>query len=73
VADWTGAVFLRSYLAAAADAAFLPAGDDLHRMLQAFMLDKALYELRYELNNRSDWTRIPLGGTLALIGVAPSR
>jgi maltose alpha-D-glucosyltransferase/alpha-amylase len=71
--DWTGAVFLRSYLAAAADAAFLPAGDDLHRMLQAFMLDKALYELRYELNNRSDWTRIPLGGTLALIGVAPSR
>ena len=29
-------------------------------LLQLFMLDKALYELNYELNNRPDWVRIPL-------------
>ena len=32
------------------------------------MLDKAFYELVYELNNRPDWVRIPLRGVLELIG-----
>jgi maltose alpha-D-glucosyltransferase/alpha-amylase len=32
-----------------------------------FVLDKALYELNYELNNRPDWARIPLGGILDLL------
>ena len=32
------------------------------------MLDKAFYELSYELNNRPDWVRIPLRGVLALLG-----
>ena len=36
-------------------------------MLDAFMLDKALYELLYELNNRPAWVRIPLQGVAALI------
>jgi maltose alpha-D-glucosyltransferase/alpha-amylase len=31
------------------------------------MLDKALYELNYELNNRPEWVRIPLWGILDLI------
>ena len=30
------------------------------------MLDKALYELGYELNNRPDWVHIPLAGLLRL-------
>ena len=34
-------------------------------LLDAFMLDKALYELAYELNNRPDWVRIPLSGSEA--------
>jgi predicted trehalose synthase len=32
------------------------------------MLDKALYELNYELNNRPDWVRIPLAAILGIVG-----
>jgi predicted trehalose synthase len=32
------------------------------------MLQKVLYELTYELNNRPDWVSIPLRGLLALLG-----
>jgi maltose alpha-D-glucosyltransferase/alpha-amylase len=35
-------------------------------MLNACLLEKALYELLYELNNRPSWVRIPLSGILAL-------
>jgi maltose alpha-D-glucosyltransferase/alpha-amylase len=35
-------------------------------LLTAYLLDKALYELSYELNNRPDWVRIPLQGILSL-------
>jgi len=37
-------------------------------LLALFELEKALYELRYELNNRIDWIQVPLQGILALIG-----
>jgi maltose alpha-D-glucosyltransferase/alpha-amylase len=36
-------------------------------LLSLFELEKALYELRYELNNRTDWVQVPLHGVLALI------
>jgi maltose alpha-D-glucosyltransferase/alpha-amylase len=35
--------------------------------LDAFLLQKAVYEVSYELNNRPDWVRIPLRGILSLI------
>ena len=35
-----------------------------------FLMEKALYELRYELNNRPDWVAIPLNGLIALIEAA---
>ena len=38
-------------------------------LLCLFVLDKALYELNYELNNRPDWLRIPVFGILRLLGV----
>ena len=64
---WAGSVFLRAYLTAVRDAAILPANvDDLDLLLQGFILDKALYELGYELNNRPDWVHIPLSGILRL-------
>ena len=36
-------------------------------LLRLFVLDKALYELNYELNNRPDWVRIPLWGIFDLL------
>jgi maltose alpha-D-glucosyltransferase/alpha-amylase len=65
---WTSAAFLRGYFASAADALFLPRAPE-HReaLLRLFVLDKALYELNYELNHRPDWVRIPLGGIFELL------
>ena len=56
-------VFLQSYLKTAADAIFVPQNaEDLQIMLEAYLLDKAVYEIGYELNNRPDWVVIPIRG-----------
>ncbi|HEY6205594.1 MAG TPA: maltose alpha-D-glucosyltransferase [Chthoniobacterales bacterium] len=56
-------VFLESYLATTRDAPFVPqSSDDLQVMLEAYLLDKAVYEIGYELNNRPDWVVIPIRG-----------
>ena len=36
-------------------------------LLALFELEKALYELRYEINNRHDWAQVPIQGILALL------
>jgi len=66
---WTSAAFLKGYLGVPAAAALLPV-DPVQRasLLDLFLLDKALYELNYELNNRPDWVRIPLRGLEELLG-----
>ena len=62
-----GAEFLRAYRQTAPGAAFLPeTGKNLRTLLSIFLLNKALYELAYELNNRPAWVRIPLTGILSL-------
>ncbi|MHB8611696.1 MAG: maltose alpha-D-glucosyltransferase [Candidatus Dormibacteraceae bacterium] len=62
------ATFLRSYLATAGTESFVPqAADDLDLQLNTMLLEKALYELRYELNMRPDWVRIPLRGILEVV------
>ena len=67
VAAWMSATFLAEYRATIARLArahsLLPAPGDFDVLLRAFMLEKALYELAYELNNRPDWVRIPLTGS----------
>jgi maltose alpha-D-glucosyltransferase/alpha-amylase len=56
-------VFLQSYLSTTAGAIFIPQNtDDLQIMLEAYLLDKAVYEIGYELNNRPDWVVIPIRG-----------
>jgi maltose alpha-D-glucosyltransferase/alpha-amylase len=59
--------FLRTYRATiAANPALLPSAQQSQAMLGGYLLEKALYELLYELNNRPSWLRIPLAGILAL-------
>jgi maltose alpha-D-glucosyltransferase/alpha-amylase len=61
-------IFLQSYLEHAAGAVFMPqAADDMELMLQTYLLEKAIYELNYELNNRPDWVIIPLHGIRSLV------
>ncbi len=63
-----GAGFLDGYLEGAAGAPFLPsAEEEAQALLDCFLLDKAVYELGYELNNRPDWVRIPIQGILELL------
>ena len=46
------------------------AADDLDLQLTTMLLEKALYELRYELNMRPEWVRIPLRGILEVVSPA---
>ena len=65
------ASFLRSYMSTAGTASFVPHGtEDLELELRTMLLEKALYELRYELNTRPDWVRIPVRGILDLMAPA---
>jgi maltose alpha-D-glucosyltransferase/alpha-amylase len=67
---WQSAVagaFLKAYHEAiAAKPDLLPKQPQMQTMLDALLLEKALYELQYELNNRPAWLHIPLIGLLAL-------
>jgi maltose alpha-D-glucosyltransferase / alpha-amylase len=60
--------FLRSYFGALGPSELLP-GSAEHRqvLLRAYLMNKAVYELGYELNNRPDWVRTPLQGILELM------
>jgi maltose alpha-D-glucosyltransferase / alpha-amylase len=67
---WVGAVFLKEYLAVAGQGAFLPQTKaELQALLDTFLLEKAIYELGYELNNRPDWVKIPVQGIRQLMHV----
>jgi maltokinase len=62
--------FLDGYLEEM-DLALIPSGPALERLLAVFELEKAVYELRYELDNRPGWVRIPVAGILRLLEEAP--
>jgi maltose alpha-D-glucosyltransferase/alpha-amylase len=65
---WVSVTFLKGYLEATASASFAPKSqDEFNLMLSVHMLEKAIYELGYELNNRPDWVDIPIAGILRMV------
>jgi maltose alpha-D-glucosyltransferase/alpha-amylase len=66
---WMAAAFVQSYIANLGVSGLLPS-DESHTgaLLDFYLLDKCLYELDYEFNNRPDWISIPL---LGLVGLLP--
>jgi maltokinase len=73
--DWEAAAraaVLAAYLEHV-DPALLPAGDAATAtLLSLFELEKAVYELRYELNNRPDWVVMPVARIAGLLEAAPA-
>jgi predicted RNA-binding Zn-ribbon protein involved in translation (DUF1610 family) len=68
--QWVSATFLKSYLEIMAVTPILPqTRDGMKVILDAYLLEKALYEVNYELNNRPDWVGLPLRGILQVLGV----
>jgi maltose alpha-D-glucosyltransferase/alpha-amylase len=60
--------FLRSYLATAGDAAFLPTDpEELAGLLDFLLFEKAIYELGYEANNRPAWVDVPAQGLVDML------
>ena len=72
---WTAevtAAYLRADLRATAGAPFIPsARDQLARLLTFHELEKVVYEIGYELDNRPAWVEIPLRGLVAIAGLGP--
>jgi maltose alpha-D-glucosyltransferase/alpha-amylase len=65
---WVSATFLNSYLAVADKDSFLPkTQQELQVLLDGYLLEKFIYALGYELNNRPNWVDIPLQRILQLL------
>ena len=65
---WVTARYLDAYLAASEGAPWVPADlDDVAALLRVHLLDKALYEVRYDLAHRPHWVGIPLRGLAQLL------
>jgi trehalose synthase-fused probable maltokinase len=61
--------FLKGWCETVDGAPFVPAGEDeFTRLLNAFLIEKAIYEVCYELNNRPAWVAIPATGILQIVG-----
>ena len=49
------------------DSSLVPYGSSFDKLLAVFELEKAVYELRYELNNRPQWLPIPVAGIVRML------
>jgi maltose alpha-D-glucosyltransferase/alpha-amylase len=69
---WVAATFLGHYFEIAGDGPLLPETlEERRRMLHAHLLDKAMYEVSYELDHRPDWLDVPVRGVLDLLDEGP--
>jgi maltose alpha-D-glucosyltransferase/alpha-amylase len=70
--QWVAAAFLRTYMETASEGSFLPrTRREVEVLLDGLLLEKATYELLYELNNRPEWVKIPIAGILQLLETGP--
>jgi maltose alpha-D-glucosyltransferase / alpha-amylase len=69
-ADWVSATFVRTYLDTLDGSPLLPGPDEQALLLNIFLLEKAVYELGYELDNRPAWAHIPMRGIWRLLGAS---
>jgi maltose alpha-D-glucosyltransferase / alpha-amylase len=69
--DWrehSVAAFMSAYRLALSDTRLWPQSvEDADRLLDFFLLEKAFYEIEYELAHRPDWLRVPLAGTWRIL------
>jgi maltose alpha-D-glucosyltransferase/alpha-amylase len=63
----TRSAFLSAYEAGTQGSGLFESCDDVRGLLRLFELEKVLYELRYEFNNRPDWQQVPLAGILGML------
>jgi len=69
--QWIGVAFLQHYQAGAAEGGFLPAGGrEFELLLDTMLMEKAVYEIGYELDSRPEWIRIPIEGLEQLLTTA---
>ncbi len=65
---WVSVAFLKAYLDLISNLPILPASKEGKKtLLDAYLIEKALYEIDYELNNRPDWVNLPLQGVLQIL------
>ncbi|NQW22666.1 MAG: maltose alpha-D-glucosyltransferase [SAR202 cluster bacterium] len=65
---WSASEFLESYREVLAGTPLIPTErEPLQLLLDVFLLEKAVYEVGYELNNRPDWLSVPLQGIIQLL------
>ena len=70
VEEHARAEFLDGYMPAVHASGLLPPREATDRLLRIFELEKAVYELRYELTHRPDWVPVPVAGITRLLEAA---
>ena len=71
--DRSAAAFLAAYRETPAHQRLWPADPAAAgRLLDFFLLERAFYEIEYELEHRPEWLRVPLTGLLRLLSQQPN-
>lgn len=66
--SWVANRFLKQYFQTSGAASYIPSDPaEVDRLLELHLLEKAIYELGYELNNRPAWVGIPLEGIFTIL------
>ncbi|TFH34975.1 MAG: alpha-amylase, partial [Dehalococcoidia bacterium] len=69
---WVSGAFLRSYMEIMADTPVLPSRpEDTAVLLDCYLLQKALYEVNYEMNSRPEWLSVPIEGIMDILKAEP--